>query len=331
MTKITTCITRGNIIESIHEAKCLILDNNFKTIFSTNHDKDLTFPRSAIKIFQAIPFVISNAHNKFNLSQKQIAICCASHCGETEHLKVLEQWLKKIKIYPKMLKCGSHNPLNAKYADKLLLGGSKPNQLHNNCAGKHLGMISACLANNMKLSDYVDLDHPHQIKIREILEFFTNCKIYKNQKGIDGCSAPQYAFTLKGLSTAMINLIKQINNRDVYAKEVSLLFNSIKKFPQLIGSKEKYDTQLMIATKGQMFVKGGAEGILLFVHKKKKIGGVIKVKDGNERAIPSIANQIFKKLKILNNYELKILSYWSNQKIYNHARINVGKIYTEIK
>ena len=129
---------------------------------------------------------------------------------------------------------------------------------------------SACLANNMKLSDYVDLDHPHQIKIREILEFFTNCKIYKNQKGIDGCSAPQYAFTIKGLSTAMINLIKQINNRDVYAKEVSLLFNSIKKFPQLIGSKEKYDTQLIIATKGQMFVKGGAEGILLFVHKKKE-------------------------------------------------------------
>ena len=187
MTKITTYISRGNIVESIHEAKCIILDNDFKSIFSTNHDKDLTFPRSAIKIFQALPFIISKAHEKFNLSQKQIAISCASHCGELEHIRVLEQWLKKTQINHHMLKCGIHNPLNINYSNKLLLSGNKPSQLHNNCAGKHLGMLSACLMNNMTLSNYVDLTHPHQIRIRKILEFFTNSKIYNKQKGIDFC------------------------------------------------------------------------------------------------------------------------------------------------
>jgi len=331
MTKIMTHVLRGSVVESTHEAKCIILDNNFKTIFSTNHSNDLTYPRSAIKIFQALPFIISKAHKKFNLSQKQIAICCASHFGETEHLKVLEQWLKKINVKKRMLKCGIHNPLNSKYSNKLFLGGNKPNQLHNNCSGKHLGMLSGCLTYNMDINKYVDIEHPYQIKIRNILEFFTKQKINSKQKGIDGCSAPQYAFALKNLSIAMINLIKQLEKNNLYSKEVKLLLDSIKKYPHLIGSKNNYDTQLMLKTKGKMFAKGGAEGVLLFAHKKKKIGGIIKIKDGNERAIPSVANEIFKKLKILEKNELDNLSTWSNQKIFNHAKKNIGKIYSKIK
>ena len=89
--------------------------------------------------------------------------------------------------------------------------------------------------------------------------------------------------------------------------------------------------KILTVTKGKIFAKGGAEGVLLFAHKEKKIGGVIKVSDGNERALPSVANEIFNKLKILNQNELNNLSKWSNQKLYNHAKINIGKIYTEIK
>ena len=98
MVKINTYVTRGKIVESVHEAKCVIKDYNFKTIFSTNDDNDLIYPRSAIKIFQAIPFLKSGAHKKYNLSQKQLAIACASHCGEPKHIKVLEDWINKLKI-----------------------------------------------------------------------------------------------------------------------------------------------------------------------------------------------------------------------------------------
>ena len=87
----------------------------------------------------------------------------------------------------------------------------------------------------------------------------------------------------------------------------------------------------MAATDGKIFSKGGAEGVLLFAHKEKKIGGIIKINDGNERALPSIANEIFKRLKILNNNELKKLSKWNHEKIFNHAKKNTGEIYTEIR
>ena len=195
MNKIKTYVTRNKIIESIHESKCIVKDYNYKTIFSTSNEEDLVYPRSAIKIFQAIPFIKSKAYKKFKLSEKQIAISCASHYGEPEHLKVLNDWLIKIKISKKILKCGIHNPLNIKSSNKLLLKGSRPHQLHNNCAGKHLGMLSGCLMNKMNLKDYVNFNHPYQKLIRESLEFFTECKIKNIQVGVDGCSAPQYAFS----------------------------------------------------------------------------------------------------------------------------------------
>ena len=99
MTKLTTYICRGKITESTHEAKFLVKNYQYKTIFSSNNDKDLIYPRSSIKVFQAIPFINSEAHKKFKLSEKEIAMACASHCGEEEHLKVLNQWSQHSKQY----------------------------------------------------------------------------------------------------------------------------------------------------------------------------------------------------------------------------------------
>ena len=331
MAKITTYVTRGKIIESIHLSKCIIQDYNYKVLLSTGNDKDMVYPRSAIKILQAIPFIKSKAHKKYKLTEKEIAISCSSHCGEDIHIKVLESWIKKIRINKKLLRCGIHKPLNNKYSDKLLLSKNKPNELHNNCSGKHLGMISGCMGKEIEIGDYTKMNHPFQKLIRSSLEYFTENKIYKIQKGIDGCSAPQYAFPLKNLSIAMINLLKNFHESKLFSEEVKTLLKAIAKYPELTGGKNIYPSQLIRATGGKMFSKGGAEGVLLFAHKEKKIGGIIKVTDGNERAIPSVANKIFKKLEILSKEELAKLSKWSNEKIYNHAKINVGKIYTRIK
>ena len=331
MLKLRTFVTRGNVIESVHEAKCVVKNFNYKTILTTNHELDLVYPRSAIKIFQAIPFIQSEAHKKYNLSKKEIAICCASHCGEKQHMIVLNNWIKKININTNFLKCGIHNPLNLDSSNKLLLSGKKPSELHNNCAGKHLGMISGCLSNKIDINNYVNFNHPYQKLIRNCLENITECKITKKQVGIDGCSAPQYAFPLQNLSTSMVNLIKNYNGDGDFSAQIKLLLESILKYPQLTGGSNKFDSELMSITKRKMFAKGGAEGVLLFAHKEKKIGGVIKIKDGNERALPSIATAIFKKLSLVTKNEQLKLFNWSNKKLYNHAKVAVGKIYTQLK
>jgi len=331
MSKLTTFVTRGNIIESIHGVKCVVQNFNYKIIFTTGHELDLVYPRSAIKIFQAIPFIQSEAHKKYKLSKKEIAISCSSHCGEKQHMIVLHNWIKKIKINNNSLKCGIHNPLNLDSSNKLLSSGKKPNQLHNNCSGKHLGMISGCLSNEMDIYNYLGFNHPYQKLIRNSLENITKYKITKKQVGIDGCSAPQYAFPLQNLSTSMVNLIKNYIGNEDFSTSIKLLLDSILKYPQLIGGSKKFDSELMRITKGKIFSKGGAEGVLLFAHKEKKIGGVIKIIDGNERALPSATTEIFKKLSLVTKNEQQKLSDWNNQQIYNHAKIKVGKIYSQLK
>ena len=324
-------VHRGNIIESKHKVVCSIKDIKGKSVFA-NHNKELLiYPRSAIKIFQAIPFIKSKAHTKLNLNQKMIAMSCASHNGEVAHLKILNAWINNTKIKITDLKCGIHNPLNLQSSNKLLLNGITPNQLHNNCAGKHLGMISGCIANNLSYKNYTHFLNPYQKMIRQSLQFFMDTKIKKNYIGVDGCSAPQYAFPISSIASSMINLIKQRERENEYSKAIKTILLSINKYPKLIGGTNNFDSNIIKITKGRFFCKGGAEGVLLFADFKKKIGGVIKVLDGNERAIPPIAMKIFKKLNLLSNQEKKLLNKWENINIYNHARLKIGKIAAKIK
>ena len=170
-------VQRGKLTESAHLAKCLVKDSNFNTIFSSGHSQDLVYPRSAIKIFQALPFINSGAYEKYFLSEKILAISCSSHAGEPEHIYALKEWLEKIGINLKQLKCGIHNPLDEQSSKNIFLSGKYPTQLHNNCAGKHLAMISGCLANKMEIDNYIDFNHPYQKLIRQSLEKFMQLEI----------------------------------------------------------------------------------------------------------------------------------------------------------
>ena len=134
-------------------------------MFSTNNDIDYVYPRSSIKILQAIPFISSGAVDYFKVNDKEIALSASSHGGEPKHIYFLKNWIKKININEKYLKCGVHNPLNLNYSNKLLLKGIKPNTIYNNCSGKHLGMISTSIHYKYNLKNYLEYNHPTQKEI----------------------------------------------------------------------------------------------------------------------------------------------------------------------
>ncbi len=330
MSKLKTLISRGKVLESLHEVKCFIGSINGETIFSTNNENDIIYPRSSIKIFQGIPFFTSNAIKLYNLNKKQIALSCSSHCGEDFHVKELNNWLKKINLKLSDLKCGIHNPLHQKSSNNLLLSGQRPDQIYNNCAGKHLAMLTSCIANNFSIKNYLEFDHPHQINIRKVFSQFTEDIIPRKHFGIDGCSAPQYAFTIKKIGKALSNLLKSYNGEFNYSENIQLIINCILANPKFIGGSNNLDSNLIKISNKKIFCKGGAEGVFLFVHLKKGIYGILKVKDGNERALPSAMYTIMKKFKILNKEELNKFISWNRTNLYNHAKIKIGSIETII-
>ena len=328
MKSISTNFLRSNTIESTHYAKVLINDIKGKSILTTGNDEEYIYPRSSIKIFQAIPFVSSGAIKDFKLNDKIIALSCSSHRGEKYHIKELEKWLKKINIRLTDLKCGQHYPLNQQAKEKILLSNNKINQLYNNCAGKHLAMISSCIQLNYDMDNYLNFDHPHQIKIRKVFERFSESKIYRKNYGVDGCSAPQYSFKLKEISTLLANLIKSYKYEN--SNEARLLINAVLNNPRYIGGSDSLDSEIIEISNKKIFCKGGAEGVFLFIDLKKDICGVIKIIDGNERAMPSLVFSIFKKLKILNSSELNLYKKKYKFDLLNHAKIKVGSIKTII-
>ena len=176
---------------------------------------------------------------------------------------ILKDWLKKINLSKKYLKCGIHSPINNESLNNLLLSGQKPNQLHNNCSGKHLAMLSGCLANKMEYANYIDYDHPYQKLIRNSLEHFTESSIKQKCIGIDGCNAPQYAFSIDNLTNAMVNLINKKNKKNEYSKAICTLLNAISKYPLLIGGKKRFDSEEIKYTQGRIFCKGGGRRRLI--------------------------------------------------------------------
>ena len=326
MSKIHVDFIRGNEVESSHQVKVLVTNANGKTLLSTNNDNEFFFPRSSIKIFQAIPFAMSNAIKNYRLSNKQIALACASHKGEKFHIRELEKWISKINLKTTSLQCGIHGPLDKRASEKIIYSRKKFNELHNNCAGKHLGMLTSCLVNNYRIRNYLDYNHTHQRNIRKILNKFTENKLSKKNFSLDGCSAPQYSFKIKYISKALNNLIKSYKNNYHYTEQVRILVDSVLENPEFIGGTASFDTKVIKASKGRVFCKSGAEGVFLFIDIQKEISGVIKITDGNERAITIAVINILKKLKILNREELKNLEKKNKFELQNHAGKKIGRV-----
>jgi len=329
--KIHVDFIRGEKVESTHHVKALVTNIDGKILLSTNNDNEFFFPRSSIKIFQAIPFVMSNAIKNYKLSNKHIALACASHKGEKFHIKELKKWISRINLKIKNLQCGIHEPLDKTASEKIIYSKKKFNELHNNCAGKHLAMLTSCLINNQSINNYLDYNHTHQKSIRKVFNKFTETKLSKKNFSLDGCSAPQYSFKIKSISKALNNLIKSYKESFDYSKEVKTLINSVLENPEFIGGTASFDTKVMKASKGKIFCKSGAEGVFLFINIQKEISGVVKITDGNERAIPISILNIFKKLKVMNRIELKSFEKKEKFELQNHAGKNIGRISLTMK
>ena len=206
MSKIHVHFIRGKRVESSHQVKALVTNVDGKVLLSTNNDNDYFFPRSSIKIFQAIPFAMSNAIKNYKLNNKHIALACSSHKGEKFHIKELKKWISKINLKTKNLQCGIHAPLDKNASEKIIYSRKKFNELHNNCAGKHLAMLTSCLVNNQNINNYLDYNHTHQKNIRKVFNKFTETKLSKKNFSLDGCSAPQYSFKIKSISKIFLEV-----------------------------------------------------------------------------------------------------------------------------
>ncbi|MAI86364.1 MAG: L-asparaginase, partial [Candidatus Marinimicrobia bacterium] len=135
-------VTRGDLTESIHVAFAVAVDENGQIFFSSGDPNYLTCIRSSLKPFQAAASIKTGAVDSVNFSNEEIALMCASHQGEQVHTNTAISMLKKMDLNIEDYECGAHAPSDKKTRYSLVKASKFASSIHNNCSGKHAGMLA---------------------------------------------------------------------------------------------------------------------------------------------------------------------------------------------
>ncbi|WP_051341189.1 asparaginase [Azospirillum halopraeferens] len=283
-TPILVEVTRGGMVESRHRGHACVVDAGGRVLARWGETMAPVYPRSAVKALQAIPLVESGAFDAFGLGSEELALACASHNGEAVHTDLVARWLARIGCTPDDLECGAHLPYDEETTHALLRAGAPPTALHNNCSGKHAGMLTTARHRGEAPAGYVRYDHPVQQRILGVLEQMTAQDLTGAPWGVDGCSIPTLAVPLGGLAFAMARIADPSDLPERRAAAVERIRAAWAAHPYLIAGRNTFDTRMMETARGRVLVKAGAEGVGCAVLVEQGVGIALKIEDGAARA-----------------------------------------------
>jgi L-asparaginase II len=319
-------VTRGTAVESRHNVHAVLTDHNGKVLGTWGREDHLTFPRSAIKALQATAFVTLGAHEKYKLTQKELAIACASHFGESTHTLVVDGLLKKAGLAEKDLECGPQKPSSGKSYIELIKSGGKPSAIFNNCSGKHAGMLCGCKTLGVPTENYSHYNHPYQERVRHILEEFYGLNLDKAPWGVDGCGIPSIGVPLKNLALGMAQFAESSGLRTDLNSAAKILRGAIREEPYMIGGADSVCTQITQGTKGECMAKVGAEGVYGAMFPGLGLGLALKAEDGNARAVEVVIAQFVRKLGVKFSLDGKTLESFCQPIVKNWSKEAVGEL-----
>ncbi|HEY0291824.1 MAG TPA: asparaginase [Hansschlegelia sp.] len=319
-------VTRGFSVESRHLGAVAVSDAAGGLLLSIGDVERPVFPRSAVKAIQALPLVESGAAARFGLTDQELALACASHGGEPEHVATAAGVIARLGLGADALECGAHWPLNEAAARALAASGAGPSALHNNCSGKHAGFLCLACAMETDPAGYIAPEHPVQREVKAALEGMTGVRIDEAAAGVDGCGIPTYAAPLKSLATAFARFGTGEGLGDVRAAAARTLMAAAWSAPFHVGGSGRFDTEAMQLGASRIFVKFGAEGVHLAALPELGLGVAIKIDDGAGRAAEAAMAAVLRRLLPADGDLAAWLHLRSAQPLTNWAGVEVGVV-----
>ncbi|WP_374073910.1 asparaginase [Bdellovibrio bacteriovorus] len=318
-------VLRGPVVESLHSVMAVVVNEIGNVSQYWGNPQFLTMPRSAIKMLQTLPLIESGAADKYGLDDKLIALACASHRGEKDHLAALQQWMEKVSIKESAYVCGPHLPYDEASAHDMIRKGQKPTVLCNNCAGKHSAIITTCLHLGEDPAGYEKYEHNAQKRLRKVLTETMRFDHSKTAYGVDGCGIPTYAVPLQSMAVGMSSLI---NPKETPARKAAAerILRAVRSFPFYISGSDNFATAVIEKSQGRAIVKGGAEGVFCGVLPEKRVAFAIKASDGASRAAQVAAASLLLQLGGLNETEFKALAKYTQPSVTNWKGDVVGQM-----
>jgi L-asparaginase II len=318
-------IYRGAAVESRHRGAFAIVAGGGKLIASAGDIETPVFPRSAIKAFQALPLVESGGADDLGLSDEEIALLCSSHSGEEAHVRVARSILAKAGMSETNLECGVHAPQNHDAMRALIKAGLEPGQIHNNCSGKHAGMLAQALRLGADPKNYVGLHHPVQQAVARVLDDLCAVETAHLPVGIDGCSVPTWAIPPRNLALGFQRFVSGETLPPRRRAAARRILAAIRSNPYMIAGTDRFCTGLMEAVP-RVFVKTGAEGVFCAGVAHAGIGIALKCEDGAHRASEAAIAAVLASLDCWEPEERNALAALTEVTLRNWRKLVVGKV-----
>ena len=327
--------TRGSTVESTHFGALAVVNSHGELLASNGDPQLTTFLRSSAKPFQALPFIELGGAEHFGLTDREIAILCASHSGTDEHVALLQGIHAKVGIGEEHLLCGTHNPIHEPTARALMLRGEKPTPIRHNCSGKHTGMLAHALLRNLSLEDYINEQHPVQQIILQAFADLVDVHPQDIPQGVDGCSAPVFAVPLYNAAYGMARLADPIGFSPERTAALQRIFRSMAANGDMVAGPGRFDTLIMDWMAGKLVAKAGAEGYQVISllpgtlgPGSPGIGIAYKIADGDlsGRAGPLVGLAILRQLGLPTPGQAAELAAFDRRPLYNWRKIPIGEI-----
>ena len=334
MNPILVEVLRGGIVESRHAGAVAVLDADGGVVAAIGDIERSVFPRSAVKLLQALPLVASGAADLLNLGDAELALACASHRGEPVHASTAAAMLAKAGLTGDCLECGTHWPYDDGASRDLAARGLTPSALHNNCSGKHSGFL--CLACRLAgpgadlrrfVKGYVQPDHPVMREVTAALAAATGTDLAGAPRGIDGCSIPTFAIPLRALALAFARVGTGVGLSTDHAHAARRLRRAVAREPFMVAGSGRMDTRVMERLGERVCMKVGAEAMYCAALPERGLGLAIKIDDGNNaRAAEVAVAAVIEACLPLTGADAALLRGFSDHALTNRRGIVVGAL-----
>jgi L-asparaginase II len=316
-------VWRGGVVESEHRVAIAVMDGAGRVRMSAGDIDTVAFARSAIKPIQAIPLVDDGVAERFDMTTQELALCCASHNAEDRHVDGVLALLRRFGISPDALACGPHVPLGEAAARQLRASDREPERVHNNCSGKHAGMLGLALVHDWPLDGYAEPEHPVQQRILREVSRWTGVPEAEIPVAIDGCGAATFALSVRAMARSFAALAIGARNDDGAAARV---LSAMGRHPGHVAGEKRLCSALMAAVEGRIVAKVGAEGVYCAAVPGAELGIALKVIDGATRAAEPALLAVLRALKLLTEAETDALGKWVEPAVLNTRGQRVGSI-----
>jgi L-asparaginase II len=321
-------VMRGPVVESRHRVHVAVVDAD-GTLRAFSGDPDyVTFWRSAAKPIQALPIVDDGAMDRFGISPRELALACGSHSGTAAHVKVAESFLEKIGVTAEALACGPHPPYDEDSRRDLQEQGLEPVRLHNNCSGKHAGMMAVARARGWEPEGYERVEHPVQARLLTEVARWTQMPPEAIGLGVDGCGVVCYALPLRQMALAYAGLAAAARRGEPGPAAV---VQAMASHPEMVAGEGRICTELARVTEGRVFAKTGAEGVYCVGVPGAELGIALKVEDGSVRAVAPAVAGVLRELDLISEDDFGALHSFVFQEVANTRGEVTGQVRPAIR